>query len=98
MYGRKGLDDDCVLSDLLYTAGAQTDPFDGNFSELHLIAGQRSSFVAEDVVDFAQILVQICVSGLGMLIALWIIPATHFSFNISPPSASLPWSIKWMLH
>ena len=52
---------------LLEFSRAQRHALDGNLSQLHLIAGQSASFVTEDVLHLAQILVQIAVTGFGKL-------------------------------
>lgn len=52
---------------LLEFSRAQGHALDGNLSQLHLIAGQGTSLVTEDILHLAQILVQIAVAGFGKL-------------------------------
>ena len=47
--------------------GAKGDSLDGNLSQLHLIAGQGAGLVAEDIVNLAQVLIQVGVASTRVL-------------------------------
>ena len=67
----------CILlvGGSLDTGSTKADALDGYLTELHLIAGEGAGLVAEDVVNLAQVLVQVGVPGLGVLVEGLVIPA-----------------------
>ena len=69
------------LGGSLDTRSTKADALDGDLTELHLVAGEGAGLVAEDVVDLAQVLVQVGVPGLGVLVEGLVIPASTRPFG-----------------